>query len=122
MRQNYKSLSHILSQISNELLIPQPETFLISKIISLSVSLLQLNVTNVGCVRVSSLSDFRYLDSTIPRNSKPSSVAVQPGLCRTRSEDRFSHDAAHMHILSYLCVEMFPCFFFWMISVTIGVF
>ena len=38
---------------------------------------------------------FRYLDSTIPLLSKseisslwPSSVAVQPGLCRTRSETR----------------------------------
>ena len=38
---------------------------------------------------------FRYIDSTIPRLSKseisslwPSSVAVQPGLCRTRSETR----------------------------------
>ena len=38
---------------------------------------------------------FRYMDSTIPLLSKskissfyPSSVAVQPGLCRTRSETR----------------------------------
>ena len=38
---------------------------------------------------------FHYIDSTIPRLSKskisslqPSSVAVQPGLCRTRSETR----------------------------------
>ena len=38
---------------------------------------------------------FRYLDSTIPLLSKyeisilpPSSVAVQPGLCQTRSETR----------------------------------
>ena len=38
---------------------------------------------------------FRYIDSTIPLLSKsessglkPSSVAVQPGLCRTRSENR----------------------------------
>ena len=38
---------------------------------------------------------FRYLDSMIPLLSKseisslwPSSVAVQPGLCRTRSETR----------------------------------
>ena len=38
---------------------------------------------------------FRYIDSTIPQLSKseisslwPSSVAVQPGLCRTRSETR----------------------------------
>ena len=38
---------------------------------------------------------FRYIDSTIPLLSKseisslkPSSVAVQPGLCRTRSETR----------------------------------
>ena len=47
---------------------------------------------------------FRYLDSTIPLLSKseilslyPSSVAVQPGLCWTRSETRtlFSHDLAH---------------------------
>ena len=41
---------------------------------------------------------FRYIDITIPLLSKseissllPSSVAVQPGLCRTRS-----HDAAHL--------------------------
>ena len=48
---------------------------------------------------------FRYLDSMIPLLSKseissfwPSSVAVQPGLCRTRSETRmlFSHVAAHL--------------------------
>ena len=38
---------------------------------------------------------FRYIDSTIPLLSKsevsslyPSSVAAQPGLCRTRSETR----------------------------------
>ena len=38
---------------------------------------------------------FRYIDSTIPLLSKseisslwPSSVAVQPGLCQTRSETR----------------------------------
>ena len=38
---------------------------------------------------------FRYMDSTIPLlpkseilNLKPSSVVVQPGLCRTRSETR----------------------------------
>ena len=38
---------------------------------------------------------FRYIDRTIPLLSKseissllPSSVAVQPGLCRTRSETR----------------------------------
>ena len=38
---------------------------------------------------------FRYIDSTIPLLSKskissllPSSVAVQPGLCRTKSETR----------------------------------
>ena len=38
---------------------------------------------------------FRYIDSTIPLLSKseissfyPSSVVVQPGLCRTRSETR----------------------------------
>ena len=38
---------------------------------------------------------FRYIDSTIPILSKseisslvPSSVAVQPGLCRTRSETK----------------------------------
>ena len=38
---------------------------------------------------------FRYIDSTIPLHSEseisslqPSSVAVQPGLCRTRSETR----------------------------------
>ena len=38
---------------------------------------------------------FRYIDSTIPllskskiSNLKPSSGAVQPGLCRTRSETR----------------------------------
>ena len=38
---------------------------------------------------------FRYIDSTIPLLSKseisslkPSSVAVQPGLCRTRSKTR----------------------------------
>ena len=48
---------------------------------------------------------FRYIDSTIPLLSKseisslyPSSVAVQPGLCRTWSETRlfFFHDAAHI--------------------------
>ena len=38
---------------------------------------------------------FRYIDSTTPvlskpeiSNLKPSSVAVQPGLCQTRSETR----------------------------------
>ena len=38
---------------------------------------------------------FRYIDSTVPLLSKceilslqPSSVAVQPGLCQTRSETR----------------------------------
>ena len=38
---------------------------------------------------------FRYIDSTIPLLSKseisslwPSSVAIQPGMCRTRSESR----------------------------------
>ena len=46
---------------------------------------------------------FRYIDSTIPllpkykiSSLKPSSVAAQPGLCRTGSEnpaDRFSHEA-----------------------------
>ena len=46
---------------------------------------------------------FRYTDSTIPLLSKseisslqPSSAAVQPGLCRTWSEDRFSHNEAHI--------------------------
>ena len=48
---------------------------------------------------------FRYIDSTnpLPHKSKisslkPSSVAVQPGLCQTWSdpEDRFSHDVAHI--------------------------
>ena len=48
---------------------------------------------------------FRYIDSTIPILSKseisnlyPSSVAVQPGLCRTWSETRlfFFHDAAQI--------------------------
>ena len=52
---------------------------------------------------------FRYTDSTIPLLPKsqisslqPSSVAVQPGLCRTWSEtpDRFSHDEAHMRTKS----------------------
>ena len=48
----------------------------------------------------------RYMDSTIPLLSKseisslkPSSVAVQPGLCQTWSEipeDRFSHNEAHI--------------------------
>ena len=50
---------------------------------------------------------FRYTDSTIPlllkseiSSLKPSSVAVQPGLCRTWSgnpEDRFSHNEAHLY-------------------------
>ena len=49
---------------------------------------------------------FRYLDSIIPLLSKseisslwPSSVAVQPGLCRTRSETRmlvFSHRGSYI--------------------------
>ena len=52
---------------------------------------------------------FRYMDSTIPllpkseiSSLKPSSVAVQLGLCLTQSdlvgnpEDRFSHDMAHI--------------------------
>ena len=49
---------------------------------------------------------FRYIDSTIPLVPKyeisilqPSSVVVQPGLCRTWSEtpeDRFSHNEAHI--------------------------
>ena len=48
---------------------------------------------------------FRYLDSTIPLLKYeiscllPCSVAAQPGLCRTWSENpegRFSHDAAQM--------------------------
>ena len=48
---------------------------------------------------------FRFTDSTIPLLSKseisnlqPSSIAVQPGLCRTRSETItwFSHDAAQI--------------------------
>ena len=49
---------------------------------------------------------FRYTDSTIPllpiyeiTSLQPSSVAVQPGLCRTWSktpEDRFSHNEAHI--------------------------
>ena len=49
---------------------------------------------------------FRYLDSMIPLLSKseisslwPSSIAVQPGLCRTRSKTPktgFSYDAAHI--------------------------
>ena len=49
---------------------------------------------------------FRYIDSTIPllpeseiSSLHPFSMAVQPGLCGTWSEntkDRFSHDAAHM--------------------------
>ena len=49
---------------------------------------------------------FRYIDSTIPLLPKykisslwSSSVAVQPGLCWTRSEipeDRFSHNEVHM--------------------------
>ena len=47
---------------------------------------------------------FCYIDSTIPLLSKSeisilylSSVAVQPGLCRTsrKPERLFSHDAAH---------------------------
>ena len=56
----------------------------------------------------------RYMDSTIPLLSKseisslsPSSVAVQPGLCRTRSETGlFSHDAAHICI-SWKCLTGF---------------
>ena len=48
---------------------------------------------------------FRYTDSTIPllprskiSSFKSSSVAVQPGLCQTRSETKcwFSHDAAYI--------------------------
>ena len=48
---------------------------------------------------------FHYTDSTIPLLSKseisslkPSSVAVQPGLCQTRSEPDcwFSHDEAQI--------------------------
>ena len=51
---------------------------------------------------------FRYLDSMIPLLSKseisslwPSSVAVQPGLCRTRSETRmlvFSRRGSYVHV------------------------
>ena len=53
---------------------------------------------------------FRQIDSTIPLFSKSeisslylSSVAVQPGLCRTWSEtpkDRFSHNETHFFVLS----------------------
>ena len=49
---------------------------------------------------------FHYMDNAIPLHSKseisslkPSSVAVQPGLCRTWSETPevwFSHNEAHM--------------------------
>ena len=51
---------------------------------------------------------FHYIDSTIPLLSKseisslyPSSVAVQPDLCRTRSETRswFSHDVAQIFLM-----------------------
>ena len=54
---------------------------------------------------------FHYIDSTIPLLSKseisslwPSSVAVQPGLCQTRSETEclFSHDAAQLLFAKYL--------------------
>ena len=50
---------------------------------------------------------FRYKASTIPLlpkneipNLEPSSVVVQPGLCRTWSEnhDRFSHNEAHISL------------------------
>ena len=57
---------------------------------------------------------FRYLDSMIPLLSKseisslwPSSVAVQPGLCRTRSETRllvFSRRG------SFVCVDVANCY------------
>ena len=53
---------------------------------------------------------FRYIDSMIPLLSKseissvyPSSVAVQPGLCRTRSETRmlfFSCRGSYFHSVS----------------------
>ena len=53
---------------------------------------------------------FRYTDSTIPLLPKseisslqPSSLTVQPGLCRTWSEnpeDRFSHNEAHIMTVS----------------------
>ena len=50
---------------------------------------------------------FRYIACAIPllpkykiSSLKPSSVAVQPGLCRTWSEtdDRFSHNEAHISL------------------------
>ena len=54
---------------------------------------------------------FRYIDSTIPLLSKseisspyPSSVAVQPGLCQTRSETRmlvFSRRGSNIEILPF---------------------
>ena len=55
---------------------------------------------------------FRYIDSTIPllpkseiSSLKPSSVAVQPGLCRTRSETRmlvFSGCGSYVLLVSYV--------------------
>ena len=51
---------------------------------------------------------FRHKDSTIPLLSikyeisslLPSSVAVQPGLCR-KPEDRFSHNKAHFILFKF---------------------
>ena len=58
---------------------------------------------------------FRYIDSKIPLLSKseisslkPSSVDVQPGLCRSRSEitSWFSHDKAQLYLFS---LNIFNC-------------
>ena len=58
---------------------------------------------------------FRYIDSTIPLLSKseisslyPSSVAVQPGLCRTWSEIRLLVFFMTWLILYDFCSEEFP--------------
>ena len=59
---------------------------------------------------------FRYIDSTIPllSNSEissllPFSVAVQPGLCRTRSETRmlvFSRRGSNTLLFWYTCISV----------------
>ena len=59
---------------------------------------------------------FRYIDSTIPLLSKseissllPFSVAVQPGLCRTRSQTRmlfFSRRGSNTLLFWYTCISV----------------
>ena len=67
----------------------------------------------------------RYKNSTIPLLSKseisrlyPSSVAVQPGLCLTRSETRtfFSHDAAHLLFLPLSLPDCIHLFLEWLMK------